>query len=149
MSLQTIRDEIVTIIQGVSGVSNVHDYQRNIWDASAFRKNFVDTDNRVHAWTVTRIKTLEEIETDDHLHTRTFDFMIRGVLSMVDADATEKIFQDLVEDICSAFRGDRTINNAAADSRPPQVLVVDHRWFSKILCHYTEIMLSVDEEIMA
>lgn len=146
MSLSTIRDQIKTVIESVTDVVNVHDYQRAVWDEDVFRSLFLDTLTNVNTWIVTRRKTEEEIETDDHLHTRTHEFVIRGYHSLVDEDATEKDFQDLVEDICAAFRGDRTIGGVVFDSRPPQVVIVDVRDFSGVTCHFAEIVLSVDEE---
>ena len=62
MSLSAIRDEIETILGGVSGMGTVHDYERWANNWSDFLTLYQDDNDRINGWSITRRKTEETIE---------------------------------------------------------------------------------------
>jgi len=144
MSEVLIRAQIKSILSGVTGVSNVHDYQRwaDRWDA--FLSYFKDSNDTINGWTITREKTpalCASVTHDERRHA----FRIRGYYGLRDADETEITFQALIEAVCAAFRAKRTLNSTAEDTDPVQVEIVELRVFGTVLCHYCELLLVAEE----
>lgn len=144
MRLTSIREQIKAILEGVSGIGVVHDYQR--WSATweKFLDHFKDPDGKINGWVFTREKTPATCESATH-ESRVHSFKIRGYYGLKDEDATELTFQDLIENISAAFRAKRTLNSTAEDSGPFQVDLVEPRLFGSVLCHYCELTLEVEE----
>jgi len=145
LSLATILAQIASVLTGVSGVgTNVHAYER--WS-----KNWKDylalfkTGSLIKGWTITRTKTPEESSTPT-TNKRTHTFVIRGYYSLDDSAATETTFQNLIEDIATAFRTKPTLNGTAFDSSPLQVDTVAIVMFGDVLCHFCQLRLDVEEE---
>lgn len=144
MALSDITAEIKTILEGVSGIGTVHDYER--WAATweKFLELFKDSNNKINGWTITRRKTPAERDTMPTVM-RTHTFVIRGVYGLKDEDATEKTFQDLVEAVQGAFEDEYSLGGYAVNSGPVQVVTVESRIFGKVLCHYAELEYEVQE----
>ncbi len=144
MSWANIRTQLKTILEGVSGIGVVHDYQR--WDVEAdnFQTLYV-SGGRIHVWSITRDQSTEGEEAQQQ-HVRTHRIRITGVYSLDDSDATEKTFSDLMETICDTLRQNNDLNDAAESSGPPQVTRDDHTRFAGTLCHFGEITLEVRED---
>jgi len=66
-------------------------------------------------------------------------------MSHSDADASELTFQGLIEDIGDKFRNNIQLDDTALISIPIQVTTVTDKSFGSVLCHYTEMELSVTE----
>lgn len=145
MSLSLIRTEIKTILSGVSAVgTKVHEYERyaKTWeDYLAFFKS----DGLIKGWTITRTSTSEAKSTTT-TNMRTHTFLIRGYFSLDDTAATELTFQDIIEDIATAFRTNPRLNGKAFDCDPLQVDMVGLVMFGSVLCHFCELRLLVQEE---
>ena len=79
------------------------------------------------------------------------NIVIRGYMSLQDAENTEKVFQDLIETIRTAFNSNRklTVDDVrhAHDSDRIRVPVVDHAMFGGVLVHYAELVLRVTEMV--
>ena len=145
MSLSLIRGQIKTILLGVEGVSTkVHDYERyaKTWEAYLA---FFKSNGLIKGWTITRSST-PEVESTTTTNMRTHTFLIRGYYSLDDSAGTEKTFQDIIENIAAAFRGNKTLNGQAFDSGPLQVDMVGNVLFGSVLCHFCELRLLVQEE---
>jgi len=71
--------------------------------------------------------------------------MLQGYRSLDESVQSEKIYQDLVDNVCAAFRDKYNLNGKALKVDPPQVLIVEHKMFGSVLCHYAEIQLNVTE----
>lgn len=152
----TIAADIKTKMQTISGIGNVHDYYRWNKEASKFLALFAYTpaggSQQIRGWELSRISATEHKRGAFFRHHR---FKITGYMSLRDADATDKTFQTLVDDICEKFRtadGGATWDYRNGDSpeeSPAQAGVLDVRQFGEILCHYAEIFLSVTERIVA
>jgi len=150
MSEATIRTQIKTILSGVPGIGVVHEYQRWARDWTKFLNQFQDADGRINTWmfsrTVTPEKWLSNVE-----YIRVYEYVIRGMYGLKDGDATELIFQGVVDRICAAFRDKATLNDACETIVPEfgslagragiQVETVDVRTFGIVLCHYAELKL--------
>lgn len=146
MTWAAIRSQLGVIVTAVSGVANVHDYQRWAAEAENFKSFFEDTPNKtIQAWMITRDRSIE----DDHATAQNYrrhQIRIIGVYSLSDADATEKTFSDLLEAICDALRTDNDIGGTAESSGPPRVTRDDHTMFADVLCHFGEVSIEIRED---
>jgi hypothetical protein len=151
MSEESIREQIKATLSAVDGIGVVHDYQR--WAATweKFLNLFRDADNKINGWMISRARTPERWLSNIQF-LRVYEYTIRGVYALSDADASELVFQGLIEDICSAFRNEDTLNETCETTNPEfgslsglsgvQVEVVEPRLFGTVLCHYTELRLA-------
>lgn len=144
MSLATIRTQVKTILEGVSGIGLVHEYVRWATTWEKFLEFFKTSSNKINGATITRVQTPETCESSDH-NSRRHSFLIRMYYGLKDDDESEITFQLLVENTCAAFRAKRTLNSTAEDSGPPQVEILELRMFGTVLCHYAEISLDAEE----
>lgn len=148
--------EIKAKLEAIADIGKVQDYYRWNSDEAAFialfTHNLPGGESQIRGWEITRESVTEHKKGAFFRHHR---FKLTGYMSLRDADATDKTFQTLVEDVCAAFRnsegagswyysdGDAPENSAA------QVGTVSVRAFANLLCHYAEINLSVTERIVA
>ena len=144
MSWALIRTQLKTTLQGVAGIGVVHDHQRWVIEAANFKTAFV-TGGRINAWMITRYQSTE-IEEAAQQNYRTHQVRIIGIYALDDSDGTEKVFSDLLEDICDTLRADNTLNGTAESSTPPQVTSDAHTKFGGASCHYGEITLGIRED---
>lgn len=152
-----ILSNLTTLVAGVSGIANVHAYQRHVADWSAMLALFKRTvttgtpPNEVsvstfHGWTVSRSDATEEWLTNREV-VRVHIFKIRGVLGVQDSAATEDTFNDLIEAISDASRADFPTNTTAEWHEAIQWPVIDYRVFNGVLCHYCEGIAKVRERL--
>jgi len=145
MSMSSIRDEIKSILASATDVgTKIHDYERwsNTWED--FLQLF-KTDGLIKGWTISRIAT-PEVNSTPSTNIRTHTFVIRGYYSLDDSAATEKTFQNIIENIATAFRSKPTLNGKALHCDPLQVTSVGTVLFGSVLCHFCELRLLVQEE---
>lgn len=142
MSLATQRSAMLSILQGVTDIGVVHDYERWSNDWNRYLETFSTTIGgikRIQGWTITRESTGETPFVQSQ-NQRGHIWVIRGYRGLDDTAGSEKSFQDLSESVCSELRRRPTLNGTAErDSGPPQVRVVEHRLFGGVACHYAEI----------
>lgn len=147
MSLANIREQIKAILSGVSGIGVVHDYDRWASTWEKFLDQYKDeATGKINGWAITRTKTPEEADSFEK-HARDYEFTVRGFYGLKDEDASEIVFQDLVEDICTAFRTNFTLNSTCDESGPMQVVLVENRVFGSVLCHYCELSIMARERV--
>ncbi len=145
MGLADIREQIKTILSGVSGAGVVHDYDRWASTWEKFLDLFKDeATGKINGWTITRDKTPATTASTTH-DSRVHHFRIRGYYGLKDEDASEIVFQQLIEDICASFRSKYKLNDTAENTEPVQVEAVDLRIFGNVLCHYCELLLMAEE----
>ncbi len=149
MTLTTNRTEIKTVLEGITDIGVVHDYERLTTDWKTYLDKFKPaTKAYIRGWTIRREKTPEEYdELADNFGRRKYRFVIRGFASVDDANASSKTFDDLIETICDTFRP-LTVNNLngkAMGSGLIQTEIVEDRMFGSVLCHYCELSLEVEE----
>jgi len=150
MAFSDIRTQIKAILEGVPGIGQVHDYGRWTADWSRFLATF-KSDGRINGWLITRRASSEQLfgENVPPVHHRTHEFVIEGYYSLRDDVASERSFQDLIEAICQAFRGNLTLNGTALVSEPPQVESVDSNMFGSTLVHTTRIVIRATERLVS
>jgi len=158
MSEATTRATIKAILESVSNVGVVHDYERwagTIPDVTTAFVTTISGAKLVRGWTITCqswtprwVAYDEDEEADGGLVDRTYVYKIRGYFGLKDADATEKTVFALVEAVCDALDADKTLHDEEAfeGQTPPATLTVfEPRMFGGVLCHYAEITLEVTE----
>ena len=149
MSLSAIRTQLKTVVAALANIGIVHDYERWAAEWSKVLETFKTTiggEDRIQAWTVTREATpatLVDMECDRRSHT----MVIRGYRALDDTEGSEKQFQDLIETVCTALRGQRLgkLGGTVANLKPPQVRLVEHRLLGPVLCHYAEVTIVAEE----
>lgn len=155
MSLPKIRLQIKNILSKVRGVGKIYDYERWATTWEELINLFRDSKNNINVWMITRRKTNKYILAQGGEDTRIHLFIIKGIMGLNDKRGTEKIFQDLIEDIVEKFDSYDTLNNSAWSICPVsgvgkltsgiQVEVVEPRMFGSVLCHFCELHLFVQE----
>jgi hypothetical protein len=149
MSEQTIRQQIFTTLQTVPNIGKVYDYERWSVDWNKFISLFKDNaSGRILGWEIGRSagqgQFLNQIEEE-----RTHHYSIRGYMGVQDADATEKLFNALIESISTTFRGSLDLNGACMQASALSAAVIDTRSFGSVLCHYCELQLTATEILTA
>jgi hypothetical protein len=153
MSESAIRTEIYNILSGVTDIGKVYDYERWAanWEAFInFFKTTIGAVDQIRGWELGRRSAKEEkivIGIGDDANEISHTYIIRGYMSVKDSLATEKTFNTLIEAVATAFRAVPTLNGLAEDHLYIQVEVIDARMFGSVLCHYTELSLTVIERI--
>lgn len=156
MGLADIREQIKTILSGVSGIGVVHDYER--WSADwkkfldLFRAEDDDGTKRINGWMFARKSTAEKLITAAE-YQRVYTFRIQGLYGLKDAEETGKTFQSLIEAVCDAFRENYNLNNTCETTSPDfgqlagrsgmQVETIEQQMFGGVLCHYCDLLLGV------
>jgi hypothetical protein len=148
MTEAATRANIKTILEAVSNIGVVHDYER--WavlydDLLSKFKTTISGSDVFRGWTITCEGWDAEFITFPKGVSRTYSYKIRGYFSLKDADATEKTAIALVEAVCNALDTDTTIHTTNAFSPPAGVDVFEPREFGNILCHYAEITQQISE----
>jgi len=98
-------------------IGNVHDYVR-IQNIDATRITFVKNGAVCPEWFLTRT-AVDPVSEEGQLEGWQHNFMLRGYYPVNDANETEKLFQDLVEDILNHFCYEDTLDSNAWRSGPP------------------------------
>ena len=159
MGMADVRERIAAILAAVEGVGNVHQYQRWSTDLNKFRELFKYQDSQgnesINGWIITRRSTAKREFTSSQVQ-KVHLFEIRGYLGMQDSGATELAFQDLLDDIETAFDADYTLSGACETTTPEwgpgsglaglQIVDVDLRMFGGVLCHFAQCRLGVQED---
>ena len=145
MSLSTIRSKIKTKLEAISGIENVYDYHRYCNDWVTYKDLFVK-DSKVNTWEISRdnfVKTSHGgngyvMDTDN-------SFIVRGFYSAYDTLATEKTFQDLVEDIIETFMNDPTLGGTAEQLHYPITGTFSLNKLGDVLCHVVDIRMTIKD----
>jgi len=148
MSLSTVRTEIKTILLTISNVGQVHDYKRYTHSWDDYKDLFVEN-SKVNTWEIVRESFESFVEASNNVNRTRHNFTIRGFYSVQDKTASEKTFQDIVEDIRVTFRNKPKLNNKAelvffSPDRPFSG-VFRYDYLGAVLCHIVEINLTIQE----
>ncbi len=148
MSEALIRAQVKAILEGVSGIGVVHDYERtsqSLADYLELMSAGQGAEKKVNGWTITRTGTpagasMGSVE-------RNHTFRIHGIYALNDAEASEKTFQAFVEAVFSAFLGNPLLNGTAIDSDPVNVDSVDRDELGGRAYHVADLSITVKEEV--
>lgn len=149
-TLAQIRAAIKAKLAGVANIGVVHDYERFAARENDFQALYKDVPSgRLLGWNFSRASTAE-LDLNNREVRRIHSWSIRGLMSMDDADASEKLFDTLVESVATAFRADPTLGglcdankNLDQDFGPSgiQIDATEPVMFAGILCHRARLTL--------
>ena len=134
-----LRARIKTDLQAVSGIGQVHDYERFSNDPTSFVSFFVSA-GLVNGWTV--VVGMESRWSSGHEADRFYRVTIRGYRVVNDASASAKSFDEEIDGVMTALENDWHLNHLVEnledgiDATDP-----DYRVFGEVLCHYIEIRI--------
>lgn len=154
MSLDLIRSEMKSIIEGVSGIGKVHDYERYTHEWKQYEKLFTLA-SKVNVWQIERPSFSRYVNASkgpsNGVERVVHDFIIRGFFGLSDELASEKTFQDIVEGICQAFRDKPDLNGTAEMIKIshdfPVTGAIRKDYLGAVLCHIVEISISIQERV--
>jgi hypothetical protein len=150
VSLGSIRTQIKTTLEGVSGIGQVYEYLRHVANENMFKTLFIKS-NKLNAWLITREAVQDNAISTAPSYIRTHNFKIFGFYGLKDTDATENTFQALVDtvldDLRIALEPPSVLSGAALNATLPQARAINHKQYSKRLTHACEITFTVDEYI--
>ena len=147
MSLSTVRAEVKSILEGITGIGEVLDYERYAKDWSTYKSLFKEGAH-VNFIQIQRPSFERIVHGSDATERVTHNFLLKGGYSLNDELATEKTFQDLVESICQVFRDKPDLNDVAEVVKYPIIGRIYNGMFGNVLCHICEIEVSIRERIV-
>jgi len=143
----TIRAAIKTRLLAVANIGKVNDYERYAGQMSDLKAQYVATiagSDQLRGWHIRRLD-YKEIFVDVgrwvcHTHWR-----VRGFMALNDANASEKVFDDLIEAACDAFRADDTLGGTVLTCIDPDssesglaLAASQPVLFAGVLCHHAD-----------
>ena len=143
-SLATVRAKIVATMNAVPGIGVVHGYEAFVKTEAKLKALYV-RDGKLHGWQVRRVGPTSEKPYSEGVNEVIFNWRMRGFMAL--EDDTETGFDDLVEDIRTAFRLDPTLGgvvtttvfpNSAGVQLDESLPVV----FAGVLCHAVTLTLA-------
>lgn len=139
MSEATVRAKIKTVITAVTGIGAIHDYRRTSRSTTKIL-NLMKKSGVVNGWTISRVKMTARHDVNlgarkDH------HFRISAIYKLVDATATEKTFQALLDLVFTAFLNDQTLGGLCIDTDPLQIDLIDVEEFGGTLYHVADCLL--------
>lgn len=147
-SYETILEKVRVTLAGVTAIGNVYDYVRwhKDWPNMLSMFKVTSPTAQIRFWDISRVKTPEQNKVSKE-NDRQYTFRIRGFMSLDDSAATEKTFQSLLENVCTAFRNKPTFGGTVVNVNPLQVDTVGHAMVGDVLCHMAECTIIVEDEI--
>jgi len=140
---EAIIAQIKTILESVSGVGVVHDYDRYSLSLGAYVELMKDADGDVNGWTIEPEEGAGEFGTVAQ-YQLSHRFRIIGVYALNDENASSKIFRALVRSIILTFAANPTLNGAALLA-VPESYSIDTMELGQVAFHQATIYLGVTE----
>ena len=144
-----IANQITSRLAAVPNVGRVHHYQRNLNALETVKAEFFDHNlGRIAAWTCSR-ESFTDTQSSNIENTRVSTWVLRGYMSVEDSQATEVLFQQVIDNICEAFRPQDDLGDTVELIQPVQARTIGYSMLGKpdsgILCHSAELVLQVQE----
>lgn len=142
--MSAVRTAIVGLLGGVTGIGQVHGYERYSHQEQAFRALYA-TGGAVRGWFVQRSGfRRRQLGSGRELLTETW--MVTGFMSLVDADQSELEMDGLVDRISASERADPTLGGVARGlpvdgAAGFQLLDAGPVTFAGVLCHRARLSL--------
>lgn len=143
--LERIRNAIAEKIKDVPGTGVVHLYERYAKTEKDFKLLYAPCGGQLVGFHIRRL-TRTEVKTIERAIENTWQ--IRGLMALDDAQASEIVFDGLIENLCEAFRHDPTLGGAVARPRLDEgdgILQLTESapvLFSGVLCHSARLNLT-------
>lgn len=147
--ISSARASLVALLSGITGIGRVHDYTRRVEHDADRKTLLVTTGGRLHCWFVSLADEdpYEEAYLPARCTRARVVFSLHGYYALADADASEKAFCDVVDDVLDAIRGARTLSGTVIEAGPPRWREAGHREFAGALCHYARIDVALVAEV--
>lgn len=145
MSEATIRAQVKTVLEAVTGIGQVHDYRRTSKSVATFMQ-LQRSSGAVNGWTIYRRRAPADFN-DNLTVTRRHYFVIAGLYELDDATASEKTVQALVDSIFAAFLGNQTLGGTCINVDPLQVDDIDNEEIEGKAYHVIEMTLVCHERV--
>ncbi|MEQ8585152.1 MAG: hypothetical protein RLO01_12655 [Thalassobaculaceae bacterium] len=147
MTVAAIRTAIANLIRGVPAAGVVNDYERYTRREGDFR-DLYQVGTQIRGWNIRRLSTREEV-VDSQTTRLVIRWQVNGFLSLVDEQASELAFDDLIEAVRAPFRADETLGGlvettfgAAGDEAGLQLDELGPVMFAGVLCHKARLSLT-------
>jgi hypothetical protein len=149
MALSTIRAEMKSILESVSGIGQVHDYQRYSKEWSTYKDVFESSD-KINFVQIVRTGFSRIVHGSNSTERVTHAFVLEGAYGLKDDDASAKVVDDLVESISQVFRDKPRLNNTAEVVQYPISGDIFIGMFGNVLCHRYSIRVTIrDREVFS
>lgn len=142
-----IRTAIAAKLNTVVGIGKVQDYERYTDKMGALRVLYT-WEKQLRGWHVRRVRQRRTSKSLGRTVVIT-RWQIRGFLALKDQDQTEKVMDDLVDDIIAAFAADEDLDGVVSDT-----VVNDEAGiqledsgpvrFADVLCHGVRLALNTE-----
>ena len=154
MTSAAVREAIRDRVASVPNIGIVHDYERyaeRLSDLKPLYQYKGAHDAEIRGWFIRRVSARRQwIDTYDRRVLT--NWRIRGYMSFVDATASEKAFDGLIDAMAEAFRADPTLGGAVDSinitdgaSAGLQLESAEPVVFGGILCHSATLGLTTQE----
>jgi len=142
---EAIIAQIKTILESVSGVGVVHDYDRYSLSLGAYMELMkdVDGDGSVNGWTIEPEEGGGEFGTVAQ-YQLSHRFRIIGVYALNDEEESSKTFRALVRSIMLTFAANPTLNGAVILA-VPESYAIDIMELGQVAFHQATVYLGVTE----
>lgn len=151
----TIRPNLLTLLQGVTDIGAVFDRPR--WKADTMQlQSFRDSNNRLHFWWFQRTGVPIAITRTGGGYSYIHTVKVEGFMALNDANATETTFQELVDAVQNTFNaksniysfGNGSVKLDSEEGVPAEVLLVEIGNFNdRFLAHHCEMEVRIREDI--
>ena len=148
MSESTIRNKIKTVLESVSGIGKVYKSQRSLHSEKVVLSDLV-VNSILNVWNISRDTTSEEkviLGMGAALgQSIQYRFEIEGWYALKDLFGTEETFSTLIASISDTFRAKPNLDGVCFRHNYIQVQEVSQITLCDVLCHYTKLILDVEE----
>ncbi|NOY63589.1 MAG: hypothetical protein GXP10_10665 [Gammaproteobacteria bacterium] len=148
-----IRAAIKGVLQSVTGVGPVHDYERYAQDHAGMKALYFDAvSQRINGWFFYRTSS-QRLDLDigevRALHT----WQLTALMGLDDADQSGILFDDSIEAAVNAFRADPTLGGVVLATKDLeraggpiglQVTTIEPVMFANVLCHRAVCQLTTE-----
>lgn len=146
MSEATIRAQIKTVVEGVTGVGTVHDWQRHSRSWATLKALYTSS-GTVNSFTLYRVSCATERDTMPTL-LRSHVFKIDGIRELDDANASEKTFQALLDALFTAFKNNQTLGSTCQNVDPLQIDQIGTEEIEGTVYHVASCTLVCHERVL-
>ena len=142
---QDIINQIEVALSQIEGVGNVHPYFRIVKDDAQIREVYIDVDNTVNAWFISRTAIRDE-QLTQYGNLVNWEVLIEGWLSVQDTKRSEIIFQETIDRIRDGFQPQTDLDDTLTKielTRPIQATEIGAGTLGEVYCHHCILTMEV------